>query len=81
MDADEHGLNTEVRDCVFSLSANEVGGEGRDEVAREAQISSPCPSPRLGGARGTEHIPRAVFIHVHPCSFRFRFASARQAVV
>jgi len=23
-------------------------------------------SPRLGGARGTEHIPRAVFIRVHP---------------
>jgi len=45
-------LNTEIRSRVFSLSANEVGGEGRGEVAREAQIPSPCPSPRLGGARG-----------------------------
>src|ERR1039457_7123437 len=28
MNTDKHGLNTEVRDCVFSLSANGVGGEG-----------------------------------------------------
>jgi hypothetical protein len=67
MDMDEHGLNPEVRNCVFSLSANEVGGEGRGKVVRETQIPPPCPSPRFGGARETEHIPRAVFIRVHPC--------------
>jgi hypothetical protein len=44
-------LNTEIRNRVFSLSANEVGGEGRGEVARKTQSPSPCPSPRLGGAR------------------------------
>jgi hypothetical protein len=29
MDTDEHGLNAEVPDFTFSLSANGVGGEGR----------------------------------------------------
>jgi hypothetical protein len=32
-------LNTETRNCVFSLSANGVGGEDRGEVARKIQIS------------------------------------------
>jgi CDP-paratose 2-epimerase len=38
---------------VSSRSANGVGGEGRGEVAQvfPAQIPSPQPSPRLGGAR------------------------------
>jgi len=59
-------LNTEIRNRVFSLSANEVGGEGRGEVARETQIPSPYPSPRLGGAR--EKASRiSKFIRVHPC--------------
>jgi len=44
-------LNLETPKHVFSLSANGVGGEGRGEVVRENQIPSPCPSPRLGGAR------------------------------
>ena len=61
---DEHGLNHEVRNCVFSLSANEVGGEGRGEVVRETQIPSPCPSPRLGGARGKASC-HSEFIRVH----------------
>jgi hypothetical protein len=67
-------LNTEIRNRVFSLSANEVGGVGRPssvavlrrvegEVARETQIPSPGPSPRLGGARG-----KAFCISkIHPC--------------
>ena len=59
-------LNTEIRNRVFSLSANEVGGEGRGEVARETQIPSPCPSPRLGGARGKASCI-SKFICVLPC--------------
>jgi len=31
-------LNTEIRNRVFSLSANGVGGEDRGAVARETQI-------------------------------------------
>jgi hypothetical protein len=48
----KHRLNTVIRNRVFSLSTNEVGGEGRGEVARKTQSPSPCPSPRLGGAKG-----------------------------
>jgi len=64
MGTDKHGLNTEMRDCVFSLSANGVGGEGRGEVARKDQNPSPCPSPRLGGARGKRTYSTVVF---YPC--------------
>jgi hypothetical protein len=59
-------LNTEIRNRVFSLSANEVGGEDRGEVAREAQIPAPCSSPRLGGARGKAPCI-SKFIRAHPC--------------
>ena len=69
MDMAKHRFITEARKRTSSLSANEVGGEGRGEVARETQIPSPCPSPRLGGARETEHIPGIVFIRVHGCPF------------
>ena len=66
----KHRLNTEMRNYVFSLSANEVGEEGRGEVARETQIPSPCPSPRLCGARGKASCI-SKFIRVYP------FASAK----
>ena len=59
MDTDEHGLNTEVRDCVFSLSANGVGGEGRGEVARENQTPS-----SLGRGEGKLNIFAP---HFYPC--------------
>jgi hypothetical protein len=52
MSTDKHGLNTEVRDSVFSLSANGVGEEGWGEVARKAQIPLSYSSPRFGGVRG-----------------------------
>jgi len=44
-------LNTKIRNRVFSLSANEVGGEGRGEVARETQILSLSLYP-LGRGEG-----------------------------
>jgi hypothetical protein len=55
MDTDKHGLNTKVRNFVIPLSANEVGEEGRGEVARSIQIPSILPfrKPAREDARPT----------------------------
>ena len=57
---DKHGLNTEVRDCV--------GGEGGVRWCVENSNPLTLSLSPLGGARGTEHIPRVVFIRAHPRS-------------
>jgi hypothetical protein len=51
MDTNEYGLNTKVHDCVFSLSANGVGGEGGVRWRVKIKTTRPVPLP-AGAERG-----------------------------
>jgi hypothetical protein len=70
MNTDKHGLNTEVRDCVFSLSANGVGGEGGVRWCVENLNLLTLSLSPLGRGEGEQNIFRASFlsvpIRVHP---------------